>query len=144
MLVLEFVERSEPTDVAGRPHPHTYEVVRGAVAGLLVGSAAGAVTALVIGSGIGPLDVRMIVGLAFFGIAIGGSVGLIVGVITGVVLRFMRTASGFVAASATASVVGLIVVVLGNMLREPEGVALWAVVLAGSAAVATPWIRRRS
>jgi hypothetical protein len=141
------VEPSESADVASRPPPHTYEVVRGAVAGLLVGSAAWAVTALAIGSGAGSLAATMIVSLALIGIAIGGSVGLLVGVITGLVLRFMRGARGYLAASAAAALVGLAVVLVAtttDMLHEPEGVALWAVFLGCCGAAATPWIRRQS
>ena len=141
------MDSCESADLANRPPPHTYEVVRGAVAGLLAGSAAGTLTALVIGSGVGPLNGTTIVSLALLGSAIGGSVGLVVGVITGLALRFTRGAPGYVAALAAALLVGLAVVVLGmttDMLHVPEGVALWAVVLGGSGAAATPWIRRRS
>lgn len=141
------MDASESAHSASGSLPRTYEVVRGAVVGLFTGSAAGAATALVIGSGVGPIDLTAILGLALLGVTIGGSIGLVVGVITGAVLRFMRGASDYLAAAVAASLVGLGVVVLelsSGANQGPQGIALWAGILAGSAAAATPWIRRRS
>lgn len=137
----------ESVDAGGRPTPHTYEVVRGAVVGMLTGSAAGAVTALVIGAGLEPVALGSMVGVAMAGTAVGASVGVVVGVVTGVLLRILRGASDRLAAVAAGSVVGLGVLVLGaatTALHDPQGVALWAVVLGGSAGAASPWIRRGS
>jgi hypothetical protein len=122
------------------------EMIRGQFAGLLGGATGGAV--LAVRSSVEPVWHESTVPVAFFGMLMGGFLGVLGGFVAGMTLRFMRTmplASASPAAGlAVAVAVTVALLLLGwtspsNPWRFPVVVG----VLAGvTAVVATPWIRR--